>query len=222
MKNFGRTICCLLAAATFSLSTILAAEYTQYADTLNQLDLFQGTDQGYELDSPLTREQAAAMIVRLMGDEETALAAQYTPVFSDVEACRWSFPYVMYCYENSVTKGTSESTFTPETPISAQEFTTFILRLLGHTDSTPESAYEDAVSCGLYGTEFVRDLEGSDTFLRDDMVYISYRALKTKTTDDNILAEELADRGVITAQQAEEFDAYSADDFGEMLDELLE
>ena len=72
-------------------STAMAASFTDCADALAELNLFKGTDDGYQLDRSLTREEAATMLVRLLGQEEEALlsSAEKHP-FTDVS--EWADP----------------------------------------------------------------------------------------------------------------------------------
>ena len=162
------------------------------------------------------------MLVRLLGEENNAEANDYSQVFDDVESDRWSFPYVMYCYENEITKGTGEDTFSPAASISGGEFVTLVLRLLGYTDAEPETAFEDAVYRGVFNSSVAAKLKTATEFLRDDMVYIVYRSLMTKTADSAILADVLAEKEVITENQAQQFDVYnSTDDIDELLEKLL-
>ena len=53
MKNFGKTISLFLIVFLLLPTITLAANNTQYADTLYELGLFKGTDNGYELDKDI-------------------------------------------------------------------------------------------------------------------------------------------------------------------------
>ncbi len=185
-----------------------AADYTPLAEELQELGLFLGTDEGFALDKTLTREQAAA--------------ESYTAQFTDVAAERWSFAYVMYCYENSITKGTGADTFSPEADITATEFLALVLRLLGYTDTEPETAYKTAVSKTLLTTGLVRDLEAEPSFLRNSMVLIAYRSLQTQTAKGTLLAQQLADQKVITQKQADALNIYNENDIDSILKRLLQ
>lgn len=194
------------------------ADNISYADELFELKLFCGTENGYELQKTFTREEAATMLVRLLGEEEGLSEADYTQQFADVEPGRWSYAYVMYCYINGITKGTSLTNFTPEADISAQEFITLVLRMLGYNEAEPETAFADAVTYGLINSRIAKALQSKDEFLRDDMVYVVHRSLKTKSSGGTILARILAGKGVITDSEADKFDFYSAD---KGIDEIL-
>ena len=55
------------------------------------------------------------------------------------------------------------------------------------------------------------------------MVYIVYRSLMTKNADGNILANELAQKGVITENEAKNFDVYNnSNSIDELLDKFLD
>ena len=50
------------------------AQYTQYAQALNVMGLFKGTDVGYELERQPTRLETLIMLIRLLGEEEIGRA----------------------------------------------------------------------------------------------------------------------------------------------------
>ena len=222
MKNFSKIISIFLVLIISVSTSAFAAPDAQYADTLYELGLFKGTDKGYELEKTLTREESATILVRLLGEEKNIKSNNYSEVFTDVEKDRWSFPYVMYCFENEITKGTGQDTFSPEQPISADQFVTLVLRLLGYTDAEPKTALVQAITYNLLNSEVVRSLEGAEKFTRENMVYIVYRSLQTPMSDGIILAQYLADKNVLTQSQANKFDIYNnSEDIDELLDSLL-
>ena len=200
----------------------VCASANTYADELYKLGLFKGTENGYELESPLTREQSAVMLVRLNGEEDKLLEADFEEYFTDVKKTRWSFPYVMYCYKNEITKGTGNNTFTPESDVTAEEYITLVLRMLGYTESAPETAFDDAIENMIVSSNDVKNLKKSDKFTREQMVYITYKSLQTKTVKGELFANVLTDKGTITKKEAEEFDIYnSTDDIDSLIDEIL-
>lgn len=220
----NRKIIALILTLLFVLGITINsyAASNEYADKLNKLGLFLGTENGYELDKPLTREQSAVMLVRLLGVEQKVKEQIYSEVFVDVPYNRWSFNYVMYCYDNKITNGTGADTFTPESNITAAEYVTLVLRLLGYTDVQPETAFDEGVRKYLFNSQRAKEIENKQQFLREDMVYITYRSLSAKNSDGKILARALADSGVLTNKQADEFDIYSSGDLDDILDKLFE
>lgn len=221
MKIFSKIISIVLVVSIM-LVTPVYADNTVKANTLYELGLFKGTDSGYELDKTLTREQAVTILVRLLGEEENVLDAEFYEVFTDVDSNRWSYPYIMYCYENNITKGTGEDTFSPEDEVTAEQFVTLVMRLMGYEDIEPGNALTQSVYIGMLNTQVVRELDKSANFLRDDMVYVVYRSLMCNMSDGTRLADFLAEKGVITEKEAKQFDVYeSSDDINDLLVQLL-
>lgn len=146
------------------------------ASILNHKGLFFGTDNGFELERPLTRAEGTAMVIRLMGKEDEAANSDYSPHFSDVSAADWSYKYVMYAYCNNIVMGTSESTFTPNRPMSAEEFTALVMRAMGHTETNPDNALSAAEQNHLLPPGYANILGEKNEFLRSDMIDIAYAA----------------------------------------------
>ena len=133
MKSKFRIALVAAVAAAGLMATAGAANFDHCADQLKDLGLFQGTEQGYELDRAPTRAEAATMLVRLLGKEDEAKALDYAAPFTDLAG--WEKPYVQYLYENGLTTGVTETTFKPDQGCSAQMYTTFLLRALGYSDA---------------------------------------------------------------------------------------
>ena len=81
----------------------------QLAQMLYSLGLFQGTDQGFELERPMTRGEAAAMVTRFFGGEEEALKQNQPAPFDDVPG--WAAPYVGWLYRNGLAQGVSQTKY---------------------------------------------------------------------------------------------------------------
>ena len=79
MNKVARSLTALaLSAALAAGSALTSFAYEPKtaeanADVLNTLGLFKGTENGYELDKPLTRMEALIMLIRLSGNELDAL-----------------------------------------------------------------------------------------------------------------------------------------------------
>ncbi|MCL1809756.1 MAG: S-layer homology domain-containing protein [Clostridiales bacterium] len=178
----------------------------EVADRLKELKLFLGTTVGYQLNDPLTRAQAAAIIVRLLGEEANALQENYSNnPFSDVQDKHWAKNYILYCFENGITKGTSATTYLPERTISSEEFLALAMRLMGY-ESEPSTALSDCVKTTLFGSDYADRLEGSKEFVRGDAVDIMDKALTTplNAPEPTLLAEALIENEVFTREQAVE------------------
>lgn len=202
---FRAAIAGALLAAALTVSAA-AADNTACAEHLQDLGLFQGTGQGYELDRGPTRGEAAVMLVRLLGEEQSALTLTYSAPFTDLQD--WEKPYVQYLYEIGATTGVSATEFAPEESCTAQMYAAFVLRALGYTEADGDFTYAGvnafAQQIGLYDAAVI-DTAG---FLRDDVAAASYTALSLTPKDsEQTLLEQLVADGAVDAQAAEPYQA---------------
>lgn len=175
--------------------------YDKYADALKTMGLFLGTDQGYELDRAATRVEGIVMLIRLLGEEEAALSYTGSHPFCDVPS--WASRYVAYAYSKGYTQGVSSNEFAPNTEIDSTQYFTFLLRALGYDDGAEDflwsSAGAKAEEIGL-----IRATENQSfriLFLRDHVVYTSYRALALPLKGESrTLIEKLIDENIVTVQ----------------------
>ncbi len=197
-------LCCLLIISACFFALPAAATYEEQAGILNELGLFRGTDNGYQLEKNFTRAEGATMLVRLLGKEEEALAlTEYEHPFEDVRG-HWAEAYVAYCYINRITKGTSKVEFSPEAQMPADEYITLVLRSLGYKNVQPDNAGIAAAEYSLADSNIVKNLL-ENNFTRDNMVFISYRALMVHSLSGETLAQRLIENGTITQRMAKHF-----------------
>ncbi len=202
MKHFFRSAAIGVLTAAALTASASAASFDHCADALNTLGLFQGTSTGYELDRTATRAEAATMLVRLLGKEEEAKALEYTAPFTDLNG--WEAPYVEYLYENGLTSGTSDTTFSPNKQCSAQMYSAFLMRALGYSEDAGDFTYAQVID---KATELgIADIANCDTdnFLRDNVVAMSYTALAKQPKDGSTdtLLQKLVDEGAVDTTAA--------------------
>lgn len=188
---------------TFQSST--AADYNAMASVLKTLHLFQGSftgyGQGYDLEAAPTRLQALIMFIRVLGEENEALAWTGACPFADVAAGSSGEKYVAYAYEKGYTNGYNAREFRPSAPVSARQYTEFVLRALGYSSAANtdlSDVFARAQSAGML-TEGETAMLERDPFLRAELVYISYYALETPVSGTGrTLGEHLMDKGIFT------------------------
>lgn len=161
------------------------------ADMLKALGLFQGTPQGYQLDRSMTRSEAAAMLVRLLGQEEAALAESPAHPFTDVP--EWADPYVGWLWENDLTRGVSATTYGASKAVTAEQYLIFLTRALQGGDVADDYW---VTSWGTNLRPFQQSLDQAG-FLRRDAVSLSALALRQPTADGQSLAQRLLEDGAI-------------------------
>lgn len=203
MNKWLRAVCVGAAAAAMLTASTFAANYTNCADSLHEMGLFQGTQNGYDLDRTPTRAEAAVMLVRLLGKEAEAKALPYTAPFTDLKG--WEKPYVQYLYSNGLANGTNRTTFNPTGKCTAQMYAVFLLRALGYSDTADFSyanAIETAREQGIYDTGIIN----VQNFLRDDAAAASYTALSVSPKNsEGTLLDQLVSENAITEADAKRY-----------------
>ncbi len=203
MNKWLRAVCVGAAAAAMLTASAFAANYTNCADSLHEMGLFQGTQNGYDLDRTPTRAEAAVMLVRLLGKEAEAKALTYTAPFTDLKG--WEKPYVQYLYSDGLANGTNRTTFNPTGKCTAQMYATFLLRALGYSDTADFSyanAIETAREQGIYDIGIIN----VQNFLRDDAAAASYTALSVSPKNsEGTLLDQLVSENAITEADAKSY-----------------
>lgn len=188
-----------------------ATDYNALADALKSMGMFKGGDvaygSGYELERAPTRIEALIMFLRMLGEEDAALAYTGTCPFAD--APTWCERYLAYAYDMGYTKGIGTNSagqmmFGASNTSSAQEYVTFIMRALGYSDSgdstdfTWDTALSKSMEFGVLTIQEYQMLTGSD-FLRAQVVYLSYFTLTTPTKSGVTLLTSLDAKGSVSA-----------------------
>ncbi len=228
MKHLKRILSFLLVLSLLfcGVRAAGAEEAQEAADYLAGLGVFRGSDKGYELDREPTRIEALIMLLRLLGEEETAQDFAGSCIFTDVP--RWASCYVAYAYDRGYTKGAIHDpirqryVFDTYGAANANMYLTFVLRALGYgeEDFRYTEAVEAAQRLGLLP-------EGTDTrdFLRGDLALVSRAALSVRVKGQAFtLAEKLGLADTAPAQNAAAITvtAASEDELYSRLNEVVE
>jgi len=182
------------------------------AQTLNNLGIFKGTDQGYELDRDMTKVESLVMFIRLLGKEKEALeTGSKTYRFTDVPS--WAEQYVEYAYVNGLTNGISETEFGTQLIVDEKSYLTFMLRGLGYDDEKGDfswaEAKEKALDLGIVKTwnndnpKLTRgevteiSLATLSTNIKDQEETLIYKLVKDKVVNSRVAV----DAGIISEEQ---------------------
>ena len=203
MNKWLRAVCVGAAAAAMLTASAFAANYTNCADSLHEMGLFQGTQNGYDLDRTPTRAEAAVMLVRLLGKEAEAKALTYTAPFTDLKG--WEKPYVQYLYSNGLANGTNRTTFNPTGKCTAQMYAVFLLRALGYSD-TADFSYANAIETAREQSIYDTGIINVQNFLRDDAAAASYTVLSVSPKNsEGTLLDQLVSENAITEADAKRY-----------------
>lgn len=179
--------------------------YEDEADRLNSVGLLRGSNYGYELNRRPTRQESLIMLIRLLGEENAALAYTGGSTFTDLTGWPDGIRYVCYAQNKGYTNGMTPTQFSQQTPADANMYCTYVLRALGYSDAqgdfTYRAAVDKAIELGLLTAAQYEQLKTTG-LLRDHMALISYNALwaPCKGTGQT-LGQRLVSAGVLTAQQ---------------------
>ncbi|MGM9521425.1 MAG: transglutaminase domain-containing protein [Oscillospiraceae bacterium] len=166
-----------------SASTLGAKES---ANALYRLGLFKGVGTNangtpdYDLTGTANRETAATMLVRIIGKENEAAAVSCSCPFNDVSA--WANNYVAWARNNGYINGYSSTSFGGTDKITAQQYITMVLRVLGYSDSGSDGDFTYQTACSFAASIGLTDgsyTNSTRSFTRGDIAKISYSALNT-------------------------------------------
>ncbi len=193
------------------LSSLAAAAAAQNdtaktkADTLNKFTVLKGNGSDYNLNGKLSRSEAAAFIVRLLGKESYVLAnkTQYSNTgYKDIENDKWYASYIGFCSKEGIITGYNDATFKPQDYISEKAFLKLVLCALGleyGKDFTWESVYSTAWASGIVLDEkYSYITEDNNEYRRADVVNVLYNALKKKHVKTKVtMLESLVESGAV-------------------------
>lgn len=192
----------LLLTGAVPFAAAQEGETLRAADALHTLGLINGTGaSGYALESPATRAQAAVLLVRLAGAQQDAAADNWFSGYRDVPA--WASRAVHYAVHQGWIDSPASAglDFHPDTAITADEWFTFLLRMLGYDDAagdfSPDSAALFAQHIGLTPQVSTGSLSRGQLFvLLESALSFSYK------DGSATVISRLIDRGIVSRAAA--------------------
>ena len=215
MRNLKKLIAVIMVVAMIASLMVpaLAAQNEDLAKMLQELGLFKGySDTELGLDDGLTREQALAFMLRVMGLEDEVQAmdaeevAEYMGRVVDPETvtATWAHPYVAYAIKHDLTRGVNNKIypnveFDGQRVISGKEFIRFILNGLGFTPEVVgwDDVLDKAQEIGLLTAGEAVRYGSIQEMTRDEAVYVLVSALDATTIDGITLAQALYNAGAV-------------------------
>ena len=205
-KCVAMVLTVLLTVSLLPSVSAAGDEADQAAEYLYSLGLFNGTGTNpdgtprFDLSRAPTRQEAATMLVRLLGKAGQAEQGTWDIPFTDV--ADWAAPYVGYAYANGLTTGTSATTYSGDAPVTASQYLTFVLRALGYTSGTDfqwDRAWELTDRLGITDGSYTAGTE----FTRGDVALVSFDALSAafKGTEETLIQKMCAD-GAVDGERA--------------------
>ncbi len=131
-------------------------------------------------DEPITRGQFATFLWRFAGKPTAELDG--TLLFSDVEEDAYFTEPVRWLTDTGITTGTSETTFSPDEPITRGQFATFLWRFAGKPTAE------------LDGTLLFSDVE-EDAYFTEPVRWLTDTGITTGTSETTFSPDALVTRG---------------------------
>ena len=184
-------------------------DYHGIALALRSLSLFRGTGSGigesFDLHLAPTRAEALVMFIRILGEEDDALACNFTHPFTDVPD--WLDRYAAWAYARGYANGVGNNMFGSQQKITIIEFQEFLLRAMGYSIAGVDdylTSLERALDCGaLTDVEYIL-LKDCD-FRRAHVAYLCYYSLDTVLSGRSVtLGQHLQQEGVFHYAQFEQ------------------
>lgn len=151
-------------------------------------EIMTGMDEGiFAPQSNTTRAQLVTMLYRLAGSPDLPEEGLDYP-FSDVDASSWYGPAVYWARANGIVTGTSDTTFTPDRPVTRQEMAAILHRYAEF------AGYDVSASADLSGYTDAGDIAG---YAQTAMAWANGAGLVTGTSDTTLSPTGSAVRGQV-------------------------
>lgn len=142
--------------------------YESEITSLMEDGLIAGTDKGAEPLKPLSRIEATAMLVRILGLENEP--TEQTSYFADIASDNWGAKYANIASDHGIAAGVGDNNFAPNELITSSQFASLLLR----SQNVPndwQTAINVLVEQGMVKQE---QADKMDLFTRGDMAKIIY------------------------------------------------
>lgn len=209
MKFFKRTFLSFLAfilltGTSFAFNDIDNHWSKDYIKKLSDKEIVSGySDGSYRPDKTISREEAATIVSRMLGDKK----GNTKNIFKDVTDTRWSAGYIAYLYENGIIGGYSDGNFRPEDKITRGEFSRIIYAVLDSRGELFELKGDFIDISNNWASEYIKYLAGNkiingfagnvfrpeDSITRGEVAAITDRVMTFRTDPLKFVRGEMPD-----------------------------
>ncbi len=180
------------------------------AEALGRINILKGSNGDYRLNDQISRSEAAAFIVRLLGKEDYVLANAdlfRKTNFTDVPETSWFAPYVGYLTSLGYIAGVTTNSFQPNAFITEKAFikiTLCALNYIPEVDFKWDGIYRKAVEVGLVtDVYYIVRTEDNTNYTRGQAVEVLYNALTLPLKGTDIkLFQQLIQDGLLSNDDA--------------------
>jgi hypothetical protein len=168
----------MVVGASASFPDVDSSYHQEAIDVTQAVGIFEGDENGnFNPDNGVTRNEMAVVMVKLLG---LTTGSSTTP-FTDVPS--WAAPYVAACYNNGIIAGTSETTFSGDSTVTAAQAGLMVMKALGYFSYTGEFGQDWKVSVAKKAAEIqlYADMETyvDEALTRDKVAQLVLNALES-------------------------------------------
>lgn len=202
MRNLKKVLALVLALVmTMSLVTIANAadfsdsdeiSYEEAVDVMTAIGVIEGLDTGaFNPTGTLTREQAAAIICRMMLGDNADKLGTTTTSFKDVASTRWSASYISYCASLGIIAGNGDGTYSPAGTLTGYAFAKMLLGALGYkadVEGFVGAGWNLKVAAMASKAGLLNDLQsfvGSEPITREEAAQMALNTVKATLVEYN-------------------------------------
>ncbi len=179
--------CTAGAAATFTDTAGLQCETA--AEVLGALGIVEGKAEGaYAPADTLTRAEMTTILLRLLQMEGTAAGMD---AFADVPASHWAYANVAAAKQLGIVNGTSETTFSPDAPVTYEQAVKMVVATLGYTvQAESMGGYPSGYLSKAQQLDLLSGVQTGGEMTRGNMAVLVYNALDKELFQKKTYGEE--------------------------------
>lgn len=148
-------------------------------------------------DAPMTRAQAAALLVRVLDISKPSLDANES-VFTDTKG-HWACAEIEAAFRYGLVKGIGSGKFAPEAVLTREQMAVMLYRIMKVGEQLPESEGQSPKTEGQWQTRFPDVTEGNSSWSFEAIMAMSEAGLFEGFPDGTFCPKDAMSRGQIAA-----------------------
>ena len=161
---------------------VAGTDQEEAVERLNSLEILEGYPDGtFRPDNTITRAEATAVAVRLLGMGDLGKVAGDNTQFPDVNEDHWASGVVNIGVANDLIEGYPDGTFKPDEDVSYAETLTILLRVLDYDTSELSWPYGIITKANVMGLLEVTDFNSNDPAPRGHVAAFANQSLDAET-----------------------------------------
>ena len=188
------------------------SEHQEAIGTLATLEIIEGVNEKeFKPTATITRAEAATIVVRALGLDETAAGAVEAIQFTDVPANHWGSGYINLAAQYGIIVGYGDGTFGPEDTLTYEQIVKMLVCALGYA---PKAEAKGGYPTGyLVVAKEIKLTKGitNQTALREVVAQLTFNALTIPMMEqigygDDVSYEVNKDKNLLTILEVETFE----------------